>query len=131
MPSSGFVYVIDDDESVCRAITRFVRTAGYKAKYYTSGRYFVLDPVPNPKGIVICDLRMPDMDGIALFHHLKKSGRGSVPFVFITAVEGDPMIDKAKRLGSAVLRKPIDGDLILATLANARRLQHHEKGEQV
>ena len=55
------VFVIDDDQSVLRALVRFLRTAGYEAKAYSSPQAFLDDYDPSMPGCVVLDLSMPSM----------------------------------------------------------------------
>ncbi|WP_135079627.1 response regulator [Terasakiella sp. SH-1] len=69
--------------------------------------------------IVISDISMPKMDGYELFEKLQKANRefAAIPFVFLTALVSRDDEIKGRRLGvTNYLRKPIDFDVLLATV---------------
>ena len=105
------VYIIEDDNNLRRALARLVGTAGYTTECFASGSDFLRDCDVADNARVICDLGLPGMSGIDVFRRL--SGIAiHLPFIFITAIEDDGLVKEAKRLGSAFLRKPVDGDAL-------------------
>jgi FixJ family two-component response regulator len=95
MRSGGFVTsktkrliaIVDDDELVCRAIKRLVRSLGMEAEAFTSGRDFIelIDAMPSfQPDCLILDVQMPGMNGLDVQQQLvSRSSR--LPIVFITA----------------------------------------------
>ena len=120
MPSN--IYILDDDESVCRAMERLLRSMGMTAETYTSSEDF-LEQMESLKTFqldcVILDIQMPGMNGIELQQRLRLIDK-DIPVIFITAY--DDRIDKDRAIAGgavAVLRKPCNDALILRTLATA------------
>jgi len=113
------IYVIDDDASVCKAFVRFAKSAGYPAESFSSGESFLARRDLEPDAVVVSDIRMPGMDGPKIPVGLRDRGL-TLPFIFITAVEDDSMIDEARTQGVTVLRKPVDGEVLLNAVARAR-----------
>jgi FixJ family two-component response regulator len=103
------VAVVDDDESVCRAIERLLRSVGIKAETFSSGEEFLgkLSSIASYRpACVIMDFQMPGIDGLELQLRLAPTG---VPVIFITAHDDPVVREKALASGAVCyLRKPFD-----------------------
>jgi FixJ family two-component response regulator len=116
------IVIVDDDESVCRAMERLLRSMGMTAETYTSSEDF-LEQMESLKTFkldcVILDIQMPGMNGIELQQRLRLIDK-DIPVIFITAYDDRADKDRAIAGGAvAVLRKPCNDALILRTLATA------------
>ena len=60
------VFIIDDDQGILDALNRFLRTAGYETKAYSSPQAFLEEHDPSMPGCVVLDLSMPRMNGLAV-----------------------------------------------------------------
>src|SRR3954465_11485307 len=60
---SGTVFVVDDDASFLRSVTRLLEAAGYAVKAYESAPQFIEELEPETRGCVLADLMMPELDG--------------------------------------------------------------------
>jgi FixJ family two-component response regulator len=108
------VAVVDDDESVCRAIKRLLRSVGIKAETFSSGEEFLgtLSSTASYRpACVILDFQMPGINGLELQRRLAPTG---VPVIFITA-NGDPAVrEKALASGATgYLRKPFNDAILV------------------
>jgi FixJ family two-component response regulator len=77
------VFLIDDDASVLRALTRLLRAAGYKVKSFSSSEAFLNEHDPSAAGCIILDLAMPRMNGLSLQQALAREGVDR-PIIFLT-----------------------------------------------
>jgi len=113
------IAIVDDDESVCRAIRRLVRLLGMQADTFTSGQEFVemLDGVPLVHvDCVVLDIQMPGMTGLEVQERLARSGH-LLPVIFITAHDEVGMRERALAAGAvAFIRKPFNDELLIKTL---------------
>ena len=66
------VFIIDDDPSARRGLTRLVRAAGMNAESFASAEDFLASGECNGPGCIVLDVRMPDMDGPKLAQELRK-----------------------------------------------------------
>lgn len=109
------VYVVDDDPSVRRSLARLLRSFGFRAETFASGREFLdRDPTDSPACLLV-DVRMPELSGFDLAARLKANGR-VLPIIFITGHGDIPMAVRAIKSGAAdFLAKPFDE----RTLVNA------------
>jgi FixJ family two-component response regulator len=116
------IAVVDDDESVCRAIKRLIRSLGMEAEAFTSGRDFIerIDATPSfQPDCLVLDVQMPGMNGLDVQQQLvSRSSR--LPIVFITAHDEMGVRERALSAGAlAFLRKPFNDELFIATLTAA------------
>jgi FixJ family two-component response regulator len=116
--SNPLIAIVDDDESVCRAITRLVRSLGMEADSFTSGREFIdrIETTPFQPDCVVLDVQMPGMSGLEVQERLANSGN-RLPVIFITAHDEAGVRDRALAAGAvAFLRKPFNDELFITTL---------------
>ena len=77
------VYVVDDDVSHLRSISRLLRAAGFEVVIHNSAAEFLSELRSDMTGCVITDLMMPGMDGIELQQAMAKVG-SLLPIIFLT-----------------------------------------------
>lgn len=113
------VFVVDDDPSVLRSLERLLRSAGWATETYDSAEEFLRARDPAAAGCVILDLAMPDIDGLEVQRRLVEAGL-PLPIIFLTGRSDPPTIVRAMRAGASnFLCKPVDGDQLLASVAEA------------
>lgn len=115
-----FVAVVDDDESVCRAIKRLLRSVGITAETFASGDAFldVLSSMPSYRpDCVILDVQMPGVNGLEVQRRLPGN---SIPVIFITAHDDIGVREQAFASGAvAYVLKPFNDDLLIRTVRAA------------
>ena len=124
--SKPLIAIVDDDESVCRAIKRLLRSLGLEAQTFTSGREFLdlIEATPSfQPDCVVLDVQMPGLNGLEVLERLAKSA-GWLPVIFITAHDVVGVRERALTAGAvALLRKPFNDELLISTVRAA--LQWH------
>lgn len=93
------IYVVDDDVSHLRSITRLLRAAGFEVVMHDSAAELLADLRPDAAGCVLTDLMMPGMDGIDLQAELRKAGN-PLPVVFLTGHGDVPATVRAMKGGA-------------------------------
>ena len=120
--SKPLIAIVDDDESVCRAMKRLVRSVGMEAEPFTSGREVIdrIETTPSfQPDCVVLDVQMPGMNGLEVQERLASSGN-RLPVIFITAHDEAGVRDRALAGGAvAFLRKPFNDELFIETLRAA------------
>jgi FixJ family two-component response regulator len=120
--SKPLIAIVDDDESVCRAIKRLVRSLGMDADMFTSGQEFaeLMEAMPLLQAdCVILDVQMPGLGGLEVQERLAKS-HSRLPVIFITAHDDLGVRERALAAGAvAFLRKPFNDDLLIKSLNEA------------
>jgi FixJ family two-component response regulator len=114
------VAVVDDDESVRKALQRLLRASDLDADTFASANDFLasLPHAPLPDCLVL-DLQMPGTSGLDLQRQLTRAGP-QVPVVVITGHDEPGMQARCLAAGaSAYLRKPLEAGKLLAAIEAA------------
>jgi len=110
------VYVVDDDESIRKALKRLLRSMGYHAVAFESAEDFMEATSCRGEGCLVLDIRLPGMTGLDLQEKLASSG-AKYPVIFMTAHDNPQWQERAKKAGAvAYLRKPFDEQSLLGAI---------------
>jgi FixJ family two-component response regulator len=111
--NEAIVYVVDDDESICRALARLFRSVGLASETFASAKAFLEHPASVRPACLILDIRLPGPSGLDLQTALSQAGR-DVPIVFITG-HGDVSSSVRAMKGGAIdfLQKPFNDQELL------------------
>lgn len=121
---TDLICIVDDDESVLRALGRVVRSFGFDVQLLVSGRDCLDGPYIDQASCLIADVKMPGMDGFELYALLKASGR-SVPTIFVSAHDDQKSIDHAYAIGGvAFLNKTCITTSLHSAILEALGKQH-------
>ena len=117
--NSRLVAIVDDDESVQRALQDLIESDGLSALCFGSAEQFLDSEARNKAACLIADVRMPGLTGLELQAKLKAE-RCPIPVVFITAHGDAEMRIHAMREGAVeFLSKPFDDALLLQIVHTA------------
>ncbi len=107
------VYVVDDDESVRRALARLLRSADLTAETFSSGDEFLNRPMQKKNSCILIDIRMPGSTGFDLQQKLTALGI-RIPVIVISASDNEQIRERARELDAvSFFRKPIDDQALL------------------
>jgi RNA polymerase sigma factor (sigma-70 family) len=110
------VFIIDDDQGMLDALIRFLRTAGYETKAYSSPQAFLDEHDPSMPGCVVLDLSMPRVTGLAVQRELVTRGIER-PLIFLSGRGTVPASVEAMKAGAVdFLPKPFKGDELLSAI---------------
>ena len=127
-PMAATVFVVDDDDSLRRALTRVMRAAGWTAESFGSAEEFLRRLPFRGVGCVLLDVNMPGLTGPELQARLLEQGN-TLPVVFVTAHGDLPTgIGAMKRGAVDFLSKPVDEATLLRTVTQALEL-HQQRGQ--
>jgi FixJ family two-component response regulator len=121
MNAARTVFLVDDDPSVRKALTRLIKSAGYQAQAFSSARDFLDYWRGGAEGpaCLILDVRMPGLSGLELQHELQ-SANALLPIIFITGHGDIPMSVKAMKDGAVdFLPKPVKDKVLLKAIEQA------------
>lgn len=113
------VHVVDDEEPVRRSLALMLKVSGYAVSTFDSGAALLDAAEALVPGALLLDIRMPDMDGIAVQRHLASRGV-DLPVVVMTG-HGDLSVAAAALQGGAVafLEKPFAKAVLTDALDSA------------
>jgi len=110
------IYIVDDDDSVRRAMKRLIRSAGMGARTFASAQEFLAFESVDPNACMIVDIKLQGMSGLELYDKLRARGY-DLPVIFITGFDTPETRDQAKKAGaSGYFRKPIDDQALLDSI---------------
>lgn len=124
---SGRILIIDDDPHFLRVLQRIL-----------SGEKFSVTSTSNPCdavgllrsgnfNLIICDLRMPDCDGLNLLHVIRGSGN-EIPVIILTAYgEVDTYLEAMNAGVTEYLNKPIKSEELVTVVRNCLRKVNHSR----
>jgi FixJ family two-component response regulator len=129
MTDGPIVYVVDDDASFRKAVSRLLRTAGLEVEALASAQEFLEHPMADRPSCLVLDVRMPGPSGMDLQAALEETRR-DIPIVFMTG-HGDVSTSVRAMKGGAVdfLEKPFRAPELLACVQRglARSEQSREE----
>jgi len=117
-PSTATVFLVDDDASVRKALTRLIRSAGFGIEAFASAPEFLTrwsshDGTP---ACLVLDVRMPGLTGLDLQQALLAS-HTILPIIFITGHGDIPMGVKAMKDGAVdFLPKPVKDSVLVEAI---------------
>ena len=113
------VFLVDDDPSILRALTRLLRAGGYQVSAFRSPRDFLAQHDAAVPGCVVLDLAMPGLNGLELQTALAAAGCQR-PIVFISGHGDIPSSVRAMKAGAVdFLTKPVSEENLLAAIQRA------------
>lgn len=117
--TAATVFVVDDEESVRRALARLIRSAGMTARTFPSAEAFLSEAHPVPASCVVLDVRLPGLNGLQLQEALQRKGY-PISIVFITGHGDVPTSVRAMKAGAVdFLQKPFAGHELLDAIHRA------------
>ena len=116
---SATVFLVDDDPSILRALTRLLRAGGHQVSAFRSPRDFLAQHDAAVPGCVVLDLAMPGLNGLELQTALAAAGCQR-PIVFISGHGDVPSSVRAMKAGAVdFLTKPVSEENLLAAIQRA------------
>ncbi len=127
-PLKGSVLLVDDDPAVAKVLGALLAQAGLHVTAAKSGQEALAVLARRPVDVVVSDVRMPGMDGLALLAEVTR-GWPDVPVILLTAHGSVPLAVEAMKAGAAdFVLKPFDREEILFTIRKALLRAEGEAG---
>ncbi|MEY7667346.1 sigma-54-dependent response regulator transcription factor ZraR [Escherichia coli] len=118
------ILVVDDDISHCTILQALLRGWGYNVALANSGQQALAQVREQVFDLVLCDVRMAEMDGIATLKEIKALNP-AIPVLIMTAYSSVETAVEALKTGALdYLIKPLDFDNLQATLEKALAHMH-------
>jgi len=113
--ASGRVLIVDDEVFFLEAIDEILSAAGFEPVRAEDGESALVAVVDPTIGVVVLDVRLPDMDGIQVLAAIREM-RPELPIIMLSASTDQEIVLEALRLGACdYLAKPLhDEELTLA-----------------
>lgn len=130
---SALIYVVDDNVSICRALTLLLKSHGFNVETFTNARSFLAHKHPKQPSCLILDIRLPDINGLTLQEIMTRRGI-TIPIIFITGHGDIPMSVKGMKGGAIdFLPKPFTKKKLLnaITLAISKSVTQNKKEAEI
>jgi len=126
------VFVIDDDESMRRALTNLFQSVGLTVEVYGSAPEMLQSKLPDVASCLVLDIRLPGSSGLDFQAELAKASI-HIPIIFMTGHGDIPMTVRAMKGGAVdFLTKPFrDQDMLDAVVTAIERDRKRREADQV
>jgi FixJ family two-component response regulator len=122
------IYLVDDDASIRRALTRLLKSIGLKTFAFASAEAFLQASPWVPEACLILDVQLPGMTGWGLVDHLQAANT-QMPVIIITAHNDRQIQDRVREAGIvAYLRKPFNDQELIEALQRVMAQRHAGPG---
>ena len=107
------VYILDDDNSARKGLSRLLRVAGFNVLSFSNASSFLNKLKPNASGTLVMDLRMPGLSVEELSKELK-CRESNIKIIVVSGDDNDVSKKIAKNIGAkGFFRKPVDGTALI------------------
>jgi len=126
---SSSVLIVDDEKNILLTLSQSLQLAGYRTELAQTGKAALEVALTRPVDVVLMDVRLPDLDGVAVLEQLL-AARPGLPVLMMSGHGTIETAVRATRLGARdFLEKPIGRDRLLLALRNA--LEHRAVVEEL
>jgi two-component system response regulator FixJ len=119
VPAERLVYVVDDDDAVRESLSTLLEAKSYTVRTFALARDFLAAAPTLRSGVLIADIRMPEMDGLELQERLNERAF-NFPLIMVTGHGDVPLAVRAMKAGAVdFIEKPFATEAILASIDTA------------
>ena len=113
------IFIVDDDESVCRALSVLLDTYGFVVSTFNCAEEFFRVVSKSAPGSLVLDIHMPGLDGWETMRRIFTSG-SKRPVIIISAEKNEKLNEKVLKAGAlGFLQKPFDGQELVDLINKA------------
>ena len=123
------IFVVDDDEALCRSLRWLLESLKLNVETYSSSREFLLNYDPVRSGCLVLDVRMPEISGLQLQDILKERGI-RIPIIILTGHADVSMTVRAMKSGALdFIEKPFNNQDLLERVQQALEIDARQRRE--
>lgn len=131
----ALIHIVEDDESLSKALSRLLTAAGYRTLVYGSANDFLTQWESLESGCILLDMNLPGINGMQLHEQLRLQAN-RMPLIYLTGEGSIAMSVQAIKNGAEdFLTKPVQKEELLNAITRALHrfqiddLQHHHQQE--
>lgn len=103
------ILIVDDDLAMQTVLEIALREAGYQVILASDGQEGIEKLMTLQPDLVICDIMMPQMDGVETFQQIKEQLQDNgIPIFIMTALNCKPWFAALEAEGAVIIQKPFD-----------------------
>jgi two-component system, LuxR family, response regulator FixJ len=119
MAPHRIIHIVDDDPALRDSLAAVLASAGYACRAYASAAEFLSGDVQAAHACALVDVRMPQMDGLALLQEMAARGI-ELPVIVMTGFADVPLAVRAMKAGAVdFIEKPSPPKELLASVERA------------
>lgn len=118
------ILFVDDEKSIVDGLRRLLRPLRneWEMVFVTSGAAALEEAAQNPFDVVVSDMRMPEMDGVAVLTHFQENYPGTLRFVLSGHAEMEAVV-RSVSVAHQFLAKPCDKSILMEAVSAALKLR--------
>ena len=125
-PQSTTILVVDDEEGIRQALTRFLTRLGYQVQAAANAKEALEHQGAHRPQAMLCDIRMPETSGVELLPKMLAQDP-DLAIIMLTAIDEPRTAIECLKLGASdYLIKPVDLDELEFSLQHALRQRQLE-----
>ena len=114
-PAQQVIALVDDDRNILTTVTIALQAEGFATRVYSDGATALKAMLDNPPDLAVCDIKMPQMDGLELLQKLRE--KNGLPVIFLTSKDEEPDEALGLALGADdYITKPFSQRLLVARI---------------
>ncbi|MDD7984797.1 sigma-54 dependent transcriptional regulator [Lentisphaera marina] len=122
------VFIVDDDEAIRDSLTMYLSSLGVIVRCACNPIDALVELKKKPAGVVISDVRMPQMDGMTFLKELKKAYGDDTEVLIITGHSNETLAIEALKNGAFdYFRKPLHAREVVESLKRTKRFNDLKK----
>jgi two-component system response regulator AtoC len=125
------ILIVDDEESFRHMLSVILVKEGYEVETSSNGEEGLQKASASPFDQILCDIRMPRMDGLAFLREIKKAGLGATVIMMSAYGTVDTAIEAMKLGAYDYISKPFKPDEIILTLRKSEEREQLRKENQL
>ena len=123
------IALVDDDRNILQSLSIALIAEGFVTRLYSDGNSALKALTENPPDLVVCDIKMPNMDGIELLDRLRQ--KSTLPFIFLTSKTDEADEALGLTLGADdYIAKPFSQRLLIARIRALLRRAEINRGTE-
>lgn len=131
MSNEQTVFIIDDNVNMLSALGTFLQASNLKVRTYSSARDFVRTCNSKNNGVIVLDLKMPELSGLELQEYLV-STNNTLPIIFVSGHAEVSDAVMAMKLGSFdFIEKPYSSEYLLKRIRDAMEVNRVDEEKRI
>jgi len=125
------ILIVDDEESFRHMLSVILIKEGYEVDTSSNGEEGLQKASASPFDQILCDIRMPRMDGLVFLREIKKTGAETTVIMMSAYGTVDTAIEAMKLGAYDYISKPFKPDEIILTLRKSEEREHLRRENQL